>query len=280
MTLGEKIRLTRLRKGMTQAQLCNNKITRNMLSAIENGKANPSLDTIAHIADRLGIPLSYILSENESQFTFEKQQGIKKIKEAFAEKRYEDCITLISALEDTDDELSLMLSYSYFELGKGFVISGSLLTGARMLEKSIEYSQKTIYDTEKILRTVPLYQALARNIQSPLLELDTRAAGEMFRFSEDYEFYKYMNLDASYQYQNKLFADHISAKEMMKHRDYYRAIELLSQVEAKKSTANYNAYAFFAIYADLEMCYKQIGNFEKAYRYSNKRLSMLEGFKS
>ena len=42
----------------------------------------------------------------------------------------------------------------------------------------------------------------------------------------------------------------------------------------------YNAYLIFGVYTDLEYCYKSVLDFEKAYFYSNKRLTLIEAFKS
>ena len=66
MTLGEKIKKARRAKRITQERLAKDKITRNMISRIESGKANPSLDTIRHIAKELSMPVSYFLSEDDN----------------------------------------------------------------------------------------------------------------------------------------------------------------------------------------------------------------------
>ena len=46
MTLGQKLRQTRLARGMTQSQVVGDRITRNMLSQIENDLASPSVGTL------------------------------------------------------------------------------------------------------------------------------------------------------------------------------------------------------------------------------------------
>ena len=53
MTLGQKIKNARKSKRITQDRLAKGKITRNMISRIESGKANPSLETIKHIAKEI-----------------------------------------------------------------------------------------------------------------------------------------------------------------------------------------------------------------------------------
>ena len=52
MDIGKKIKELRLQKFMTQSELAGNEITRNMLSRIENGAAQPSLDTLKYLASR------------------------------------------------------------------------------------------------------------------------------------------------------------------------------------------------------------------------------------
>lgn len=66
MTLGEKLRTARHEAGLSQRQLCGDTITRNMLSQIENGNANPSMATLAVLASRLGKPLSWFLGEEQT----------------------------------------------------------------------------------------------------------------------------------------------------------------------------------------------------------------------
>ena len=63
MELGEKLKQARLEAGLSQRQLCGDTVTRNMLSLIENGTAQPSMDTLRQFAQRLGKPISYFLEE-------------------------------------------------------------------------------------------------------------------------------------------------------------------------------------------------------------------------
>ena len=63
MSLGEKLRQARLEAGLSQRALCGEEITRNMLSRIENGAAQPSMRTLQYLAAQLGKPLSFFLDE-------------------------------------------------------------------------------------------------------------------------------------------------------------------------------------------------------------------------
>ncbi len=64
MSLGEKLRQARLEAGVSQRALCGDAITRNMLSQIENGVAQPSMQTLQYLAGQLGKPVSYFLGES------------------------------------------------------------------------------------------------------------------------------------------------------------------------------------------------------------------------
>ncbi len=64
MSLAQRLKQARLEAGLSQRQLCAGEITRNMLSQIENGSAKPSMATLQYLAGRLGKPVSYFLEEN------------------------------------------------------------------------------------------------------------------------------------------------------------------------------------------------------------------------
>ena len=53
MELGEKLRQARLEAGLSQRQLCGERITRNMLSQIEHGSARPSMDPSKNLATQV-----------------------------------------------------------------------------------------------------------------------------------------------------------------------------------------------------------------------------------
>lgn len=64
MSLGQRIKQARLEAGLSQRQLCGEEITRNMLSQIENGSAQPSMATLLYLAAQLGKPISFFLEES------------------------------------------------------------------------------------------------------------------------------------------------------------------------------------------------------------------------
>lgn len=63
-TLGSRIRELRIRAGLTQAQL-GAPLTRSFVSAVEHGRALPSLPALLLISARLGVPIGELLDHLE-----------------------------------------------------------------------------------------------------------------------------------------------------------------------------------------------------------------------
>jgi transcriptional regulator with XRE-family HTH domain len=279
-TLGTKIKNIRKIRKLTQTALTGDMITRNMLSRIENGAANPSLETLEYLANGLGVSVSYLLSEDDDLLFYEKKDKISQIYKAYEAKNYAACIKLINSLSDKDNELNYILSASYLEHAKSMVRRGSLITALKNLELCEKHCKLTVIDTQHIEAQIPMYTAIAKNIQSPLLEFDSQKYTSALVDSVDYEFFKYLTLDFSYAFETSIYSLHMEAKKYMKERSYLEASKILLGAAELSKKDNYNAFVIFSIYTDLEYCYKQLYNYEKAYLYSNKRITLLEGFKS
>ena len=278
MTIGQKIKSARLDRKMTQAELAGKEITRNMLSAIESGKATPSLATLTHLAQALDLPLPYLISEDNDLAFYRKKERIAAIKSALETKNYNVCISHIMRLDALDDELYFILAQCYFELGMASSRNGSLLSAKKQLTLCREYCARTMYDTARFECIIPLYLAIAENVNSPLLEFEEKKFLAIMQGTFDYEFYKYLTLDFDFEFTHFQFKTHIAAKQLMKERRYSDALALLLEIENSKSAYERNAYLMFCVYTDLDTCYRQLFDFESAYRFATKRISLMEGF--
>ena len=72
----------------------------------------------------------------------------------------------------------------------------------------------------------------------------------------------------------------MSARALIKERRYLDAINRLVKIAEYVVSKSYNSYVIYSVYYDLETCYKEIRDFENAYKYSNKRLKLIESFKA
>lgn len=108
MELGEKLKQARLEAGLSQRQLCGDVITRNMLSQIENGAARPSMDTLRHLASRLGKSVSFFLEEEakteKEQRLMEMLEVLDKAEQAICEGRSIYAGELLEKLEVTESD--------------------------------------------------------------------------------------------------------------------------------------------------------------------------------
>ena len=62
--LGERIKQIRKERKMTLAQVAGDRLTKGMLSLIENGKAQPSMESLQHIAGQLNVDIADLLQND------------------------------------------------------------------------------------------------------------------------------------------------------------------------------------------------------------------------
>ena len=280
MTLGEKIKQARIERGMTQSELAGGVITRNMLSRIETGAAQPSLDTLLYIAKQLGIPAGFLLLDQDDALLSVYEGEVAIARQLFGNGKYKECIARLDAISHRNDEIHLLYSYSHFYVALDYFKGGSMKSAAKNFTASLEHAKKTVYDTSKIESSSMLYLAVCDNINLPLLNFDRDRYISIAYDTVHYDFYKYLTQDAEHTYSNNQYQEHIGAKKLIKERKYEDAIAILSSIEDSRHSYPPNAYLMICVYADLEICYKNLLDFEHAYKYSSKRLSLIEGFSS
>ncbi len=115
--LGSKIKAIRSELGMTQSELCEGIVTRNMLSRIENGEALPSLPTLSALAIRLSVPVGYLIDDRDDGTKLKNDRLLAMIKKEFAAGNYELCLQYLNGLEYYQDEKDVYTAKSMYLLG-------------------------------------------------------------------------------------------------------------------------------------------------------------------
>jgi len=145
--LGDRIRQLRKEKRMTQEELAGKKLSKGMLSLIENNKAKPSMESLAYIAEQLGVSVSELLQE-------ENRQKLKSLLEK-AEKIYFKDRTNVEETLDKYKKVGELIQPVLNELTESY-------ESARLLELysySRFYSKQDRWE-EPLKKAAEMYEAL------------------------------------------------------------------------------------------------------------------------
>ena len=278
----------RISKLMTQSELAGDHITRNMLSCIENGSANPSLSTVLYIASRLGVPAGFLLAEAGDEIVYRKMSNLQNIKHAYTAGDLRGCRSLcVSACPEPDDEISLLLSSCDVGIAKEEFWSGRLRSACRFFDEAMSYAEKTVYPTEAEIAEAWVYfhymERLSHTLYSDFLDED--AEMELISASP---FARYVRaLDAldngddaavqSYLEQSEtadFFHEHIRIRSLMENGDYTTSLSALLHLLAKEEPLN--KIELFTVLSELEICCRENDDFKGAYNYANEKIQLLE----
>ncbi len=281
MKLGEKIKEERLKRGLTQAALAGDTVTRNMLCQIEKGVALPSLPTLLHLADTLGVPAGYFLTEEMGVEPYLKTSLLPKIKELYSSGHYDACFRLCESLGETpDDETCLFLAECAVSAGRLALEAGNMDTAATYFKAAELYAEKTVHDTASLLAKARLLGAIASDVQMPLRHFDPESYLRLSETGDAGDWLAFLEADDTYPFREPILTLHTKGRALLKRGEHERALTCLNEVEEETENKNYNEYYRFCLYTDLEACHRERGNFEQAYRYATKRVALLGLFQS
>lgn len=288
MNIGQKIRELRLAKLMTQSELAGTFITRNMLSCIENGSAQPSLSTIQYIAGRLNVPAGFLLAEEGDEAVYRKMNSFANIKKAYTAGDLRGCRNLcVSGCPEPDDEISLLLADCDAGIAAEEFWSGRLRSSCRFFDEALSYTKKTIHCTAHVRALAAVYFRYMARL-SPSLYSDELEEGTRLDFSYVGAFAVYVDaleaLDEQHASvaQDKLlqleedsfFGEHLHIRILVEQRLFAEAKALLLRM--LQSETPLNPIQLHAVLCDLEICCRETEDFKGAYSYSNDKIALLE----
>ena len=262
MELGEKLKRARLEAGLSQRQLCGDVITRNMLSQIENGSANPSMGTLNYLAAQLGKPVSFFLEEDA--VTSPNQAVMETARVALHD---EDWKGLEFALKNYrapdpvfDLEYELLSRLSALAGAERALVQKKPRMAVQLLEELGTIHEGYCPRELERRRLLLLSQAqpkqrlkLCRMLPSLDEELMLRAEAALEQGDAD----RCEHLLESVENRDRGW--HILRGEVYMMRKLYRsAIDCFLKAEEECTSR-------------LERCYRELGNFERAYYYACKQ---------
>ena len=253
MELGEKIRAARLEKGLSQRQLCGEQMTRNMLSQIENGSARPSMKTLQYLAQQLQRPVSYFLEEQA--VTSVNQQCMVDARIALA---LEDLAALRQALDGfrgPDDvfyeEYRLLEFLWHQKKARQAMEAGMAPYAVTLLTRAQEMDG--LYITRQLRRDNRILLAMAGgsitvdNVDMELLLLAKQAQ----------EPRRQMEILGAAEDKTSAAWNGAQAQALFALEEYALARDCYEKAGQSKD-----------IYHRLEICCRELGDYENAYRYA------------
>ena len=284
MNLGEKIKALRSAKLMTQAELAGNEITRNMLSRIENGAAQPSLDTLRYIAAKLNVSPGFLLAEPSEEQMYKKRTEINGIKAAYLSGDHHICRDMCLSLEgDNDDEVGLILAECTLGIATEEFSHGRLREACEYFDLAIEACTQTVYSTAHVFAISAMYFKYMRNI-SPTLssnQIDESDVPIWASLGDSFCLYAGAFLSLCDDQapmvlpkESSPYALHIEAMEHMRAGEYRQAHDKLHDILV--SDVAIPEPMLYFIFGDLEICCKQMEDFKGAYEYSINKVGLLQ----
>ena len=265
MELGEKLRQARLEAGLSQRQLCGEVITRNMLSRVENGFARPSMDTLRYLAATLGKPISYFLEEDA---VLSPNQGLMtRAKANWEAGDFSSVWLMLQAFQLPDPLLEWEWRYLSFLSaiaaaeqameGSRFLYARSLLEKAEQHENGIPgLKQQRLLLLAKIPGADPT--ALTRQLPSLDAELMLRTEAAL----SEKDGTRALSLLDAMENQTHPNWNLFRGKAYLLQKQYTQAAVYLQKAQ---TTAPEQCWPL------LEICFRELGDFEQAYKYACKQ---------
>lgn len=265
MSLSEKLKQARLEAGLSQRQLCADKLTRNMLSQIENGSARPSMTTLQYLAGRLGKPVSYFLEE--TAVTSPNQQTMAAAREAWEQGDAAATVQALTGYQAPDpvfDREQGLLSYlCALELAETALAEDRIPYARQLLAEAEQADSPYITEEHRLRYWQLLAQADPAQLKAAAAALaldDALLVKAWAAIAEDPD--RSVCLLSACEDQASSRWNLAMGCARMAQREY-----TLAALHLRRAEADYPAEAV----PRLEVCYRELGDFEKAYTYACKQ---------
>jgi transcriptional regulator with XRE-family HTH domain len=282
MTLGEKMKYIRKKRGLTQQDLAGDFISRNMISQIERGAATPSVQALAHFSNVLKVDPSVFFDQSSSMDDFEMQENFKEIKSYYRDKKYSMCIRLSSEMmpnEISNDELLLILYDCYYHEAVARFETSDFPGALDCFQKAESYGEKSPYPAfyggkihfmkELIIGYLEDSHIIPANLFSTLSEepdsfYEYALYVILITLIDNNQIERASAIYDTIRLKNEGYRIHINARLAAMRFNLERAKELLLSVIDRED--EFSAPFLFDVYEDLERYCKSLEDYETAYR--------------
>lgn len=256
MGLGERIKAARLEAGLSQRALCGDQITRNMLSQIEHGSAKPSVKTLEYLAGQLGKPVSFFLEEQA--VTSPNQQPMAEARVALALGNLEKLREALDQFREPDavffEERQILEHLWCVRRARQALEEGQNPYAVKLLQRALDLDG--VYITAELRYRCRVLLGLAG--ENTALECDEDALLVRARQAKDPV--RKMEILAAAEDKSGMLWNELQAEALFALGQYAEAAECYRMAPQNRE-----------IYRRMEVCYRELGDYQKAYEYACKQ---------
>lgn len=287
--IGRKRRKLRTEAHLSQKELAEGIVTRNMLSMIESERVFPSVETVLQLCSRLKISPGYLFADSKEELMYRKYAVIERMRVLFDEKRYGEVIGLSEGLEE-DDEIAFLCAFSHLNLGMILFSSSPAEAFSLHFRCACDLSEKRQFG-QYINNTVETAHIIRDNAgvrNASVLLRDIRKYGDCAFPKEFYVYLTALKFIENGDFASAgvicesglLFSDcyrlHIEGSLLDAQGESEKAISVL--LHAAESVQN-GFYSTLRIYTDIELCAQKLGDYKLAFEYSTRHIRLIENVK-
>lgn len=156
MTLGQKLRKARLDRGLTQSQVVGDRITRNMLSQLENDLASPSVGTLEYLASVLGVHTAWLLADEQEQAA---AGHTERLRACYRSGDWAGCLELAQDLQP-DDEQALLLALAAAQCALHALEAERFSAAQQLARQALGWNEASLYANAQV--RLEMLRVLAR----------------------------------------------------------------------------------------------------------------------
>lgn len=256
MELGGRIKAARIEAGLSQRQLCGAYITRNMLSQIENGSAHPSMKTLRYLAQQLGKPVSFFL-EGQT-VALPAAQMLDEARSALAIGDLEVLRRALDKVEESDsvfcEERQLLEYLWHLRRAEQALQSGMIPYGVKLLYTALE--MEGLYVTAELRQHCRVLLGMAGEDIAP----DDGDGILLVRARQCRDPERRLEILAAAQDRSQPQWILLQAQALFDAKRYEEAAAFYGQASPSRE-----------VFEKLEICYRELGDYKKAYEYACKQ---------
>ncbi|HEU4963385.1 MAG TPA: tetratricopeptide repeat protein [Bacilli bacterium] len=260
VSLGQKIRELRIRKGLTQQELGSGIVTISMISQIESDKAYPSHRVLEQIAARLETPIEYFVADMQTQM--EQNSLYKLAKSYLAGGQVTQAIPLLKELLQNPAPHFAVHEVQY-DLAEAYLQQGNLERAVALFEQVLDAVIRKGEEERTVRCLDKLGEARYRQEHYPLALYHWRKAHEAITRAKDIDPFVHASTLSNLGRALQQVGEH---KEAL---PYFREAQQLLK-------GGNNLRELATVYLGLGVSSKNLGDYNRAIEYCHDALTLFE----